>query len=98
MWSVQWISSNIKSFFYQKTLENFLQKNLGKKQLMLSFAAVASGDFPCYFFVLIMLSDNTSAAYIQVHFSLDFIMEAKTMNQDQTAPREQSDLGLYWLQ
>ena len=27
-----------------------------------------------------------SAAYIQVHFRLDFIMEANTMNSDQTAP------------
>ena len=27
-----------------------------------------------------------SAAYIQVHVSLDFIMEAHTMNTDQTAP------------
>ena len=28
----------------------------------------------------------SSAAYIQVHFRLDFIMEAKIMNSDQTAP------------
>ena len=27
-----------------------------------------------------------SAAYIQVRFRLDFIMEANTMNHDQTAP------------
>ena len=34
-----------------------------------------------------------SAAYIQVHFRQDLIMEANTMNPDQTAPMEQSDLG-----
>ena len=27
-----------------------------------------------------------SSAYIQVHFRLDFIMEAGTMNSDQAAP------------
>ena len=44
-----------------------------------------------------------SAAYIQVHFRHDLIMEANTMNPDQTAPmdvfhfvcREQSDLSPY---
>ena len=40
----------------------------------------------------------TSAAHIQVHFRLDFFMEANTMNPDQTAPWEQSDLGTYCLQ
>ena len=29
----------------------------------------------------------TSAAYIQIHLKLDFIMEANTMNPDQTAPK-----------
>ena len=38
-----------------------------------------------------------SAAYIQVLFRLNFIMEAHTMNTDQTAPKEQSDLGPYCL-
>ena len=38
------------------------------------------------------------AAYIQVHFKLDFIMEANTMDPDQTAPKEQSDLCTYCLQ
>ena len=51
-----------------------------------------------YFFVLKMLSDNTSAAYIQVHFSLDFIMEAYTMNPDQTASLGAVWSGPYWLQ
>ena len=37
------------------------------------------------------------AAYIQVHFRLDFFMESNNMNPDQTAPREQSDLGPYCL-
>ena len=36
-----------------------------------------------------------SAVYTQVHFTLDFILEANIMNPDQTAPREQSDLGPY---
>ena len=40
----------------------------------------------------------TSAAYIQAHSRLDLIMEANTMNPDQTAPWEQSDLGSYCLQ
>ena len=39
-----------------------------------------------------------SAAYIQVHFRLDFIKEAKNMNPDQTASKDQSDLGHYCLQ
>ena len=39
-----------------------------------------------------------SAAYIQVYFRLDNIMEAKNMNPDKTAPNEQSDLGPYCLQ
>ena len=30
----------------------------------------------------------TSAAYIQEHFRLDFIMEANNMNLDQTAPKD----------
>ena len=34
-----------------------------------------------------------SAAYIQVHFRLDFLMEANIMNPDQTAPKEKSDQG-----
>ena len=34
-----------------------------------------------------------SVAYIQVHFRLDFFKEANNMNSDQTAPREQSDMG-----
>ena len=29
----------------------------------------------------------TSAAYIQIHLKLDFIMEENTMNPDQTAPK-----------
>ena len=36
----------------------------------------------------------TSAAYIQFHLSLDFIIEVNTMNPDQ----EQSDLGPYCMQ
>ena len=33
-----------------------------------------------------------------MHLRLDFFMEAIKMNPDQTAPREQSDLGSYCLQ
>ena len=39
-----------------------------------------------------------SAVYIQVHFRLDFFMEANNMDPGQTAPWEQSDLGPYCLQ
>ena len=46
-----------------------------------------------FFFLLF-----TPAAYIYMHFRLDFIMEANNMNPDQTAPWEQSDLGPYCLQ
>ena len=45
--------------------------------------------------VLKMLSAFMSAAYIQVHFRLDFFMEANNMNPDQTAAWKQSDLGPY---
>ena len=46
-----------------------------------------------------MLSALLFAAYIQVHFRLNIIMEANTMNPDQTAPKmEQSDLGPCCLQ
>ena len=47
----------------------------------------------CQYFVLKMVS----AAYIQMHFRGDLIMEVKTINPDQTASREQSDLGRYSL-
>ena len=39
----------------------------------------------------------TPTAYIQENFRLEFIMEVNTMNPDQTAPMEQSDLGSYCL-
>ena len=38
------------------------------------------------------------AMSMQVHFRLDFTMEANIMNPDHTAPMEQSDLGPYCLQ
>ena len=47
----------------------------------------------CQYFVLKMVS----AAYIQVHFRGDLIMQVKTINPDQTAYREPSDLGRYSL-
>ena len=39
----------------------------------------------------IFCQENTSVAYIQIDFRLDFIREANTMNPDQTAP-----LGSVW--
>ena len=39
------------------------------------------------------MSAFMSAAYIQVHFRLDFYLEANTMNLDQTAPDEASWSG-----
>ena len=36
-----------------------------------------------------------SAAYIQMHFRADLIMEVNTINPDQTASSERSDLGRY---
>ena len=39
-----------------------------------------------------------SAPNIQVPIKLDFLIEANTMNHDQTAPIGQSDLGTYCLQ
>ena len=39
-----------------------------------------------------------SAACIQVHFKIDFSMESNNMNPDQTAAKEQADLGPYCLQ
>ena len=41
---------------------------------------------------------NMSVAYIQMHSQTMFITEANTKNPDQTAPKEQSGLGPYWLQ
>ena len=37
-------------------------------------------------------------AYTQMHSQTTFIMSASSMNIDQTAPEEQSDLGPYYLQ
>ena len=41
--------------------------------------------YPAIFFVL-NVSAFMSAAYFQVHFRLNFIMEANTMNPDKIAP------------
>ena len=46
----------------------------------------------CQYFVTKMLSAFLSAAYIQVHLRLGFILEANNMNPDQTAP-----LGAVWF-
>ena len=46
------------------------------------------------YFVLKMWSSTN----IQMHFRLDFIMEANSMSPDHTAPLEKSDLGSYSLQ
>ena len=50
-----------------------------------------------YTYPLKILLLFTSATYIQVHFRLDFMMEANTMGPDQTAPWR-SDLGPYCLE
>ena len=47
---------------------------------------VADGEGGTLVFVLKVSSAFLSAAYIQVHFRLSFIMEANTMAPDQTAP------------
>ena len=41
---------------------------------------------------------STAKYYIQMHLRLDFFKEANNMNSDQTAPKEQFDLGPYCLQ
>ena len=54
--------------------------------------------YPAHIFVLKCFLLFTSAAYIQVHFRLDFFMEANNMDPDQTALKEQSHLGPFCLQ
>ena len=44
------------------------------------------GMFPKEFFEKVKFEKNF-AAYIQVHFRLDFFMAANNMNTDQTAPK-----------
>ena len=61
-----------------------------KKQNIFCYALLTKGLSCHYLFVLKMSSAFTSDAYIQVHFRLDFFMEANNMNPDQ-----QSDLGPY---
>ena len=45
-----------------------------------------------------MFSEKAVCFSCLLYFRLDFILEVNTMNQDQTAPKEQSDLGPYCLQ
>ena len=59
--------------------------NFLKSGLRWSFKKKITKPYPAHIFVLKCLL-FTSAAYIQVHFRLNFIMEANTMNPDQTAP------------
>ena len=53
---------------------------------------------PLFFFVLKTLSALYVCCKYSNAFRLNFLMEANTMNPDQTAPWEQSDLGPYCLQ
>ena len=39
-----------------------------------------------------------SAANIDMYFRLEFFMDVKNMNPDQSTPWEQTDLGSYYLQ
>ena len=50
------------------------------------YPKMLSAFYNCYIYI-----------YIQMSFRLLLIMEANTMNPDQTAPKEQSDLGSYCL-
>ena len=52
--------------------------------------------YPATIFSLKMLSAFTSVIYIQVHFRLDFFMEANNMSPDQIG--DCSNLGPYSLQ
>ena len=66
------------NFISGKTLQDLNIQN----EKMKSYQPLA-----CQYFVLKMLSTFfSSAAYIQVHLRLGFIMEANNMNPDQTAP------------
>ena len=51
--------------------------------------------------LILTMSAFQSAAYIQVHFRLDFFTEANIMNPIRLLPKEQPDLGHdflpYWL-
>ena len=50
------------------------------------------------FFSLLFFCHENVVCCIQVHFRPDYFMEANNMDQDQTALKEQSDLGPYCLQ
>ena len=45
-----------------------------------------------------VFSENVVCSSCLLYFRRDFILEVNTMNHDQTAPKEQSDLGPYCLQ
>ena len=53
---------------------------------------------PCSLHLFLFGLKLSPAAYIQVHFKLDFVMESNNIDPDQTAPKEQSELGQYGLQ
>ena len=65
--------------------------------LALGNAAVCLHNFQVHVVILfiypyltIILCSEMSVAYIQVHFRVDFIIEANTINPDQTAPKDQT--------
>ena len=72
--------------------------NLKSAQVMLFFLTheCSINPYPADInFVLKYCLLLSSAENIQMHFRLDFTMEANNVDPDQTAPLEQSDLGLY---
>ena len=68
------------SNLFDTWIDSRRQKSGKTFQLILTF-------IPPIFFLEKDVCFVTSAAYIQVHFRLDFIMEANTLNPVQTAPR-----------
>ena len=65
------------------------EHNLGC--LRLKGGCTCTSEYTCQNATLLEITCRGSI--IQVHFRLDFFMEANNMNPDQTAPKEQSDQG-----
>ena len=70
---------------FQEQIEVILAIKILLISLVLKFAFNNFLTLIPPYFVLKLSSAFTSAVYIQVHLKLDFIMEASTMNPDQTA-------------
>ena len=76
---------------------NFEQNSRQQKEIMKNIQLAKNKLLSHHFFFLNMLSAIYTCCIIQVHFKLDFFMEANVMNTDQTAPKEQYNPGPYWL-